>query len=151
MPTLVAVSRVALLCNPTQSWPWCCDAPSTEEWATLLKTAPLEDCPVASTEPASRHIGRIRYLAQHGWSDAIEVDVGCPVLGYGGPKWPVTDGNHRLAAAIVRNDAFISVDVAGQLDHAASLLGVSERALMRHPDADAQETKRTLQDAHAHD
>jgi hypothetical protein len=84
-------------------------------------------------------------------SDAIEVDVGCPVLGYGGPKWPVTDGNHRLAAAIVRNDAFISVDVAGQLDHAASLLGVSERALMRHPDADAQETKRTLQDAHAHD
>ncbi|MBG6083188.1 hypothetical protein [Rubrivivax gelatinosus] len=81
-------------------------------------------------ETVEAHVGRIRYLAHSGWSDAIELDVGCPVLGYAGPAWPCVDGNHRLSAAILRGDATILVDVSGQVDHAARLLGVPEKLIL---------------------
>jgi hypothetical protein len=42
----------------------------------------------------------------HGWTDAIEVDVGVPALRCH-VDWPVQEGNHRLAAAI-------GVDCAGE-------------------------------------
>lgn len=82
--------------------------------------------PVGANALAADHIGRVRYLARCGWHDPIELDVGVPCLGYPGPSWPVTDGNHRLCAATLRSDEFITADVAGQVDHAAELLGVSE-------------------------
>lgn len=85
---------------------------------------------MSTDDPASRHIGRIRFLAQEGWSDAIELDFGVPVLGYHGPECPVTDGNHRLAAASLRKYRTIDIDVAGQLDHAANLLRVPEALLL---------------------
>jgi len=130
MPAAVPVSRVAALCNPLENWPWACQPPSRAELDVLLKSAPLVDRPVQTVGSPELHIGRIRYLMLSGWDDAIELDVGCPVLGYWGPKWPCTDGNHRLAAAICRADPTILVDVAGQLDHAAELLGVPEDILL---------------------
>jgi hypothetical protein len=62
----------------------------------------------------------------HGWTDPIHVDVGVPSLGYSGPEWPVTDWNHRVCAAILRGDPLITVDVSGQVDHAAMILGVPQ-------------------------
>lgn len=126
----VPLNRVLALANPLRNWPWGCPRPSEAELQSLLLSAPLEDAPVRTDDPASRHIGRIRFLAQEGWSDAIELDVGVPVLGYPGPEWPVTDGNHRLAAASLRNDQTILIDVAGQLDHAANRLRVPEALLL---------------------
>lgn len=66
----------------------------------------------------------VRYLAEHGWSDPIEVDIGVPCIGYAGPAWPVLDGNHRVWAAALRGDRFIEADIAGQVDHAARLFRV---------------------------
>lgn len=82
--------------------------------------------PVDTDATAELHIGRIRYLARHGWSDPIEIDVGVPCIGYAGPQWPIVDGNHRLWAATLRREATIEVGVTGQVGHAARLLGVAE-------------------------
>lgn len=71
------------------------------------------------------HAGRIAYLVKNPASDPIWIDVGCPALGYWGPSWMVTDGNHRLAAAIYRGDETIAALVDGQLDHAFDLFGVN--------------------------
>lgn len=129
MPS-VPLDQVLGLANPLKDWPWCCQAPSAEELKSLLQTAAPEPCPVHTDEPASRHAGRIRFLVENGWPDPIMLDVGIPILGYAGPEWPITDGNHRLAAAALRGDATISVDVSGQVGHAADLLGVPEDLLL---------------------
>lgn len=130
---LVPVERVLALCNPLVSWPWASPAPTPAQLEVFLAGAPLEAEPVDTTQPPERHVGRIRYLMQNGWAEAIELDVGIPVLGYWGPAWAVIDGNHRLAAASLRGDALIDADIAGQLDHAAHLLGVPESDLMGAP------------------
>jgi len=47
----------------------------------------------------AENAGRIRWFVDNGWSDPIEIDVGIP--GERDVDWPVRDGNHRLAAAIL--------------------------------------------------
>jgi hypothetical protein len=39
--------------------------------------------------------------------------------------WAILDGNHRLAAAIYSEKAFIAAEVAGEIDHAETLFGIS--------------------------
>lgn len=126
MSASVQLEIVLRLCDPRASWPWACKAPDEVTLRRLLVEAPEVAEPVAAGASAVDHIGRVLYLAKHGWDDPIEIDVGVPCLGYAGPSWPVTDGNHRLWAAALRSDASIKVDVAGQVDHAARLLGVSD-------------------------
>lgn len=69
------------------------------------------------------HAERIAYLVTYGWHDAIMVDVGLPDYFFGAspPFWPVTDGNHRVAAAIFRKDPFISGSVVGSIEEAYRL------------------------------
>ncbi len=126
MAAVVPLRNLLRICDPRRSWPWNCQPPDPARLGELLAHAEEECTPVPSDAPAERHLGRVRHLARHGWNDPIEVDVGVPCLGYQGPKWPVTDGNHRLWAACLREDEVIFVDVAGQCDHAAQLLGVPE-------------------------
>ena len=122
----VRLERVLCLCDPRANWPWDCDAPDESTIQKLLESQ-LEVCnPVGPHGTAAEHLGRVLYLARHGWEDAVEIDVGIPCLGYSGPDWPVIDGNHRVWAATLRGDEFIDVTVAGQVDHAAELLGVTE-------------------------
>ena len=125
------LAAVLDLCNPMLTWPWRCDAPSGVALDDLFVLAPEVDRPVSTDAPAHEHIGRVKYLARCGWNDAITLDVGVPCLGYWGPTWPVVDGNHRLWAAILRDDAAIDADIDGQLSHAAELLGVDESVLWR--------------------
>jgi len=75
------------------------------------------------------HVQRVAYLVVHGWRDAIDLDVGVPFMGCY-VDWIIQDGNHRLAAAIFRNDLYIEALVGGQLSYAAELLGVSEDSLL---------------------
>ena len=49
--------------------------------------------------PRSWHIERIAWFCVHGWRDPIELDSRS--------SWPITDGNHRFAAAIFREDVDI--------------------------------------------
>lgn len=60
------------------------------------------------------HVERVAYLVMNPSDKAIEVDLGCPSLGCH-VDWPVTDGNHRLAAAIYRGDEKILVEPAGEV------------------------------------
>lgn len=121
----VPLERVLALADPRQSWPWDCPEPDAAEVARLLSCVQKQAEPVAGNASAREHLGRVRYLAEHGGEDAITIDVGVPSLGYEGPDWPVVDGNHRLWAAALREDAAIAVDVIGEEAHAAELLGIN--------------------------
>jgi hypothetical protein len=61
-----------------------------------------------------QHIDRIAYFVVHGWTDPIEMDLGCPSFGYL-PPWPVQDGNHRFAAAVYRGDTSIRASLGGEV------------------------------------
>lgn len=125
MATKIPLQRLLGMCDPRQSWPWLCIAPDESTLKHLLANAKHIVEPIAGEGSAELHLGRVRYLAEHGWNDPIEVDVGVPCLGYAGPSWPVLDGNHRVWAAAIRGDEFIAADITGQVDHAARLFGVS--------------------------
>jgi hypothetical protein len=61
------------------------------------------------------HMRRIAWFVVNGWRDPIEIDFGVPCFGYE-PTWPIIDGNHRLAAAILREDHSIVASCSGQVD-----------------------------------
>ena len=67
--------------------------------------------------PRQSHVDRVAYFVVKGWSDAIQLDVGAPELGCH-VDWIVTDGHHRLAAAIYRDDKHIFANIAGSLNYA---------------------------------
>ncbi|MBM5458724.1 hypothetical protein H8F21_14240 [Pseudomonas sp. P66] len=84
----------------------------------------LQDDRLAPLPDGDDHPARIAYLVLNPASDPIQLDIGCPSLGYWGPSWPVVDGNHRLAAAIYRKDDSIPALVDGELEHAFELFQV---------------------------
>lgn len=70
-------------------------------------------------------INRVAHLALWGWPPA-EVDPHPVVIDVGAldyvPVWPIVDGNHRVAAAVVRGDTHIEVMVTGDYDRAIAVL-----------------------------
>ena len=88
---------------------------------------PREVMPIVnlSDAPARRrqHVERIAFLVTYGWFDPIMIDVGLPDYFFGArpPFWPVTDGNHRVAAAIFRRDPYIPGNVVGSIEEACRL------------------------------
>lgn len=95
-----------------------------EEWATLhLPTA--ERGPTATLDAITplHHASRIAFLMKAGWADPMDIDVGIPSMDCY-PTWMWSDGNHRLAAAIMLNHQNIEANVAGDLDYASELFGV---------------------------
>lgn len=73
--------------------------------------------PVEADAGTHEHLGRIQWLADNGWEDPIFMEVGFDIR-----VWPVTDGNHRLCAAILRGDTTITVECFGDLDAGNALL-----------------------------
>lgn len=67
------------------------------------------------------HITRIAWFVVHGWDDPVSIDVGVPSLGCY-PKWPLKDGNHRFAAAIIRGDYFILASMSGAINEIQKFL-----------------------------
>lgn len=61
------------------------------------------------------HAARIAYLVKNRDTTPIELDVGCPSLGY--YDMSVSDGNHRVVAAMIRGDDTILVYVGGELSY----------------------------------
>lgn len=124
MSTLVPIAAIKRLCNPFRTTPWTRRVTRAMVAACLeanaLYAQPLHGNPDVAPE---LHAGRIAFFVRHGWKDAIGIDVGVPSLGYH-VRWPVYDGNHRLAAAIYRGDDSILADVDGSVAFAAELLGV---------------------------
>ena len=56
-----------------------------------------------------RTANRIAWLAVNGWTDPISIDASYINQGL----WPVTDGNHRLAAAVYLGYSEIEADICG--------------------------------------
>lgn len=124
MSIAVPVAALEALCNPFRTTPWmrrvtrkmveaCLDAGT-------LHAEPLDGNPDV---PARLHAARIAYLVRYGWKDAVQINVGVPSLGCH-VRWPVQDGNHRVAAAIYRGDEEILAVVDGSVAYAMELLGV---------------------------
>lgn len=117
MAVLVPVARLARQCNPF----------AVEVWGKRVTRAAvrqaLKERRLVTTPGTDDHAGRIAFLVENPANDAIEVDVGIPALGYQ-PPWMVTDGNHRLAAAIFAGRAFIPADIGGQIDYAEQIFSI---------------------------
>lgn len=124
MSIAVPVAALEQRCNPFRTTPWsrrvtpkmvadCLEADT-------LYAEPLDGNPDV---PARLHAARIAYLVRYGWKDAVQIDVGVPSMGCH-VRWPVQDGNHRVAAAIYRGDAEILAVVDGSVAYAAEVLGV---------------------------
>ena len=119
----VRIDRILALCrefNPDLEWPG-----TFEEISRAIRTRDFLSKPLlysGSPDEYQDHVRRIAWLVVHGWNDAIEIDVGAPDLGWIVP-WPLTDGNHRLAAARYRGATTILCSVGGQVDYAERMLG----------------------------
>ena len=107
------------LWDPSECWTW------QSLWIGPITLADVEgavpvDRPVESDEEPIMHLGRIRWLMEHGWTDAITVEIGdTPTSVW---CWGILDGNHRVVAAILRGDERIDVELSGWLDVANQLL-----------------------------
>lgn len=125
MPVLIPTARLHAICDPFAN-PWGGRRFTVAEVRAAIKQGRFQKKPwgaYAETGARYSHVARIAWLAVSGWHDAVEVDVGVPSLRCF-VKWPVQDGNHRLAAAIVRGDENILASVAGCMDTAFELFGV---------------------------
>jgi len=71
------------------------------------------------------HVRRIAWFVVNGVVKPISIYV-CPFLKdlTSGERWIITDGNHRLAAAIVRNDSFVPSSIRGNWVYAEKLLSL---------------------------
>ena len=119
MPILLPVHRLKRHCNPFGLIsPWGGARMTRAAVRRALAERRLVDQPGGDD-----HAGRIAFLVEHEAKDAIEVDVGVPALNCW-VGWMVTDGNHRLAAAIFSGRPFIPATVGGQMDYAKRLFGV---------------------------
>ena len=68
------------------------------------------------------HSQKIAYFLVNDILSPIQIDVGVPYLNFY-PDWMIEDGNHRFAAAILKNQEYIAADVAGQEDYINELFG----------------------------
>lgn len=122
----VPVSRLAKLTNPYDN-PWQGDEFTTEDVKKAIEEKRFCAEPYLEQTcfrwPTSKHIERIAYLAVHGWTDPLHVDVGIPSLGFM-PACPVTDGNHRLAAAMYAKKRYVDCSISGEVRAIKMLLGV---------------------------
>ncbi len=83
----------------------------------------LRAYPVPLEAGLDAHAGRIAFLMRNGWSDPIVLDLGVPGMPGWQQSWPIVDGNHRLAAAILAGHDTIQAEIGGSLDLADELFG----------------------------
>jgi hypothetical protein len=137
MSTSIPVSTLIGFCSPFDYNVWGCGVVSItdiqraiddgqrldhEQWAILKNAAGANPLTV------DQHAQRIAYLIDANWTQPIEIDVGVPRLGCT-PSWIYEDGNHRLCAAVMRNDSAIQVNISGDVDYAESIFGVKVELL----------------------
>lgn len=127
MSVQLPVANLRINFDPLAAPPWGCAAITKQEVLLAAKGGGLSTQHPKTIARADwsrkQHISRIAYLVLHGWTAPIDIDVGVPSLGCY-VAWPILDGNHRLAAAIVRGDLTIEASVSGAMDLAQQLFGV---------------------------
>jgi len=127
---LLLIPLAALLeyCDPTLDDPWGCGKIDPEDVLnevgyTRQRAKPLD----YSDEIYSSYeynIERIAYFVEHGWEstgsddEPVTVDIG--FAGYT-PLHLLADGNHRVAAAKIRGDETITIDLIGDVAKAEAV------------------------------
>lgn len=119
LPIAIAVDLLRERCDPFGSCVWDLDEPITiGEVAVAINQKDLFPPSVGGPyEPSprwtrARHVARVAWFVCRGWSDPISIDFGVPSLNCH-VDWPVTDGNHRLAAAIYLGHDHITAECSG--------------------------------------
>lgn len=122
-PLFLPIEKVQALFDPFRDNPWVehKTAIRKHEVRKAIAAGRMQPKPKAN-QTRRFNIERVAYLAHEGWNDAVEIDVGCPEFGQSSEL--LTDGWHRLAAAIYRKDKTIRANVSGSLDYARDLFGV---------------------------
>lgn len=99
---------------------------SVDTWGTNATVALVKECvsavifepvpydPLAANSEYN-HAARIAYLVVNVDTTPIDIDVGCPSLGYFDIN--LTYGNHRAAAAIIRGDKTFNAGVSGEVPY----------------------------------
>lgn len=120
--TPAAVAPLAALGNPFDGvcWPDLERPITTVDVGEALVSRALRHPDEGDCTTRAEHAGRIAWFIVNGWRDPIEVDVGIPSMGYV-PEWPIQDGNHRLAAAILLKCRTIDIRFSGSLDFAEEI------------------------------
>jgi hypothetical protein len=120
---LLSVVELKKYCNPLAEPCWYGSIKGLRaKVTTALKHNRLNDQPYTESSTYD-HAGRIAYLIVNPSDDPIEIDVGIPSMNYYN-DYLVTDGNHRLAAAIYQNKKFITTSIGGSLEYAEELFGI---------------------------
>lgn len=117
---LLPVQHIARHAHPLRDPPWpdlrvCVDEQLIRQAYCDLISGRAD--PNAFSRPLSdrqyldgrHHAGRVAWLAMNGWPDTISIDATDITRGL----WPVSDGNHRLAAALLRGDTHIEAEIGG--------------------------------------
>jgi hypothetical protein len=121
----LSVKRLSKLCKPLACWVEIDEAIKPEEVLACIERGEeaLVETPlwtsitfgktnITAEENRRRHIQKIAWFVKNKANEPISVDVGCEALGV----WAdhiISDGNHRLAAAIIRGDKTIDACVGG--------------------------------------
>jgi hypothetical protein len=133
MAILLPVAAIKMRCNPYGRNLWGAGVLRMKHVQEALDTGIWEQAyaPKTKVRPFLQlgnkyEAARIAFFVKRPANDAISIDVGIPTLGQF-ECWPVTDGNHRLAAAIFSKTEHILADVSGDLGFARMLFGVDCR------------------------
>lgn len=123
---LVPMKTLLKLCNPWQCWaeqehpitPQDVKACIERNEQALIETPLWTDFAFGRTELTEednriRHIQKIAWFVVNGFDDPISLEVGSQSLGVLPPEHIVDDGNHRLAAAIMRKEKTIKAKIGG--------------------------------------
>ncbi len=122
---LVAVSTDLLvdLAEPFACPPWDGMPPFAPDSVRQFVARNLfRDTPATETCGVHEHLARIAYLAVNWVNDGTDPPV---VEVLADETLAVQDGYHRIAAAAVRGDQHVWVEVGGWLDAAETLFGVT--------------------------
>lgn len=115
MPVQIPVARLKRHCNPfCHTNPW-----GARGFNRRSVRKALAEKRLVAEHGTNDHAGRIAYFVVNPSTDTdpIEIDVDHR-------EWLITDGNHRLAAAIYSGRETILAEVSGQIDHSQRLFGV---------------------------
>lgn len=125
-PVLIHPRRLQEIYDPFDNCVWGIAKPVTaREVEVLVAKGDLLSEPATNVKTRVGHMRRIAYFVVHGWSDAIDIDIGCPHIGIR-PLWGIMDGNHRYVASLIRKDDKILATCSGLASEIEWLQGLSK-------------------------
>lgn len=121
---VVSLARLRAHADPLATPPWPGLGPEdSDALIRRIPNAPEYPTPCGTEASLEAHAGRIRFLMRTGWTDPVAIDVGVPWAPGWRAGWIIADGNHRVAAALLRGDTVITATLGGCLRTCADMLG----------------------------